>query len=59
MGKLSPKSVVPPSIDEKKARYAAARESLHALWAGEPDTNAGRRELNCTGVRLCEMDRVA
>ena len=23
------------------------------------DTNAGRRELSCTGVRLCEYDRVA
>lgn len=23
------------------------------------DTNAGRREVNCTSVRLCENDRVA
>jgi L-methionine (R)-S-oxide reductase len=26
-----------PSADEKKSRYTAARERLHALWAGEPD----------------------
>ena len=36
-----------PDAAEKKARYAAARERLHALWAGEPDTIARMAGAAC------------
>jgi L-methionine (R)-S-oxide reductase len=36
-----------PTADEKKFRYAVARERLHALWAGEPDTIARMAGAAC------------
>ena len=36
-----------PTADEKKARYAVARERLHALWAGEPDMIARMAGAAC------------
>ena len=36
-----------PSTAEKKARYAAARERLHALWDGEPDGIARMAAAAC------------
>lgn len=36
-----------PAPAEKKARYAAAREQLHALWAGEPDAIARMAGAAC------------
>ena len=40
-------SAVIPAAEEKKARYAAARERLHALWAGEPDAIARMAGAAC------------
>ena len=36
-----------PTADEKKSRYSAARERLHALWAGEPDAIARMAGAAC------------
>ena len=36
-----------PSAEEKRARYAAAREQLMALWAGEPDAIARMAAAAC------------
>jgi len=36
-----------PSAEEKRARYAAAREQLTALWAGETDTIARMAAAAC------------
>lgn len=36
-----------PDAAEKRARYAAARERLHALWAGEPDAIARMAGAAC------------
>jgi L-methionine (R)-S-oxide reductase len=36
-----------PDAAEKKARYAAAREKLHALWSGEPDGIARMTSAAC------------
>ena len=36
-----------PDAAEKRARYAAAREKLHALWAGEPDSIARMAAAAC------------
>jgi GAF domain-containing protein len=36
-----------PTADEKRSRYATARERLHALWAGEPDTIARMAGAAC------------
>jgi L-methionine (R)-S-oxide reductase len=36
-----------PDAAEKRARYTAAREKLHALWAGEPDGIARMAAAAC------------
>lgn len=42
-----PIPVMIPDAAEKRARYAAARERLHALWAGEPDAIARMAGAAC------------
>ena len=36
-----------PDAAEKRSRYTAARERLHALWAGEPDAIARMAAAAC------------
>lgn len=36
-----------PDAAEKRARYAEARQSLHALWSGEPDAVARMATAAC------------
>lgn len=36
-----------PAAAEKRSRYAAARERLHALWSGEPDSIARMAAASC------------